>query len=140
MRKTRHLLQYLSAHPNASKCTYFAVDLDYDTLAATVSEMESSFPMLNFVGLNGTYDDALQFVKNGGLDAPGTNGLKEAAAGTSEDVRRKRCLFWFGSSIGNFERGDASVFVEKWTAETLQEGDAFVVGIDRRNGGFEGGG
>ncbi|KAI9000390.1 hypothetical protein DFJ74DRAFT_697612 [Hyaloraphidium curvatum] len=132
MRKTRYLLEHLAAHPNSSRCTYFAVDLDHDTLAATVSEMAAAFPTLNFVGLNGTYDDALEFVRSGGLDAPGLDGLP-ARAGTSGPVRRKRCLMWFGSSIGNFGREDAAGFVRKWTQECLQPGDKWFVGIDRRN-------
>jgi uncharacterized SAM-dependent methyltransferase len=133
MSKTRYMLQHLAAHPLAAKCTYFPVDLDYSTLVATVDEMAAEFPTLHFVGLNGTYDDALTFVKNGGLDAPGNNGLA-SGPGTSEPLRRKRCLMWFGSSIGNFNREDAASFVAKWTSEVLKDGDEFVIGIDRRNG------
>src|SRR3954466_2646790 len=113
MRKTRHLLSALSF--SHRQVTYCAVDLEERSLTDSVREMTASFPRLDFVGLLGTYDDTLQYIRRGGL------------AGTG-----KKIVCWFGSSIGNFTREEASVFMKKWTDGALAVGDMFVVGVDKR--------
>lgn len=119
MEKTKHLLKHLADHPLGPKCTYYAVDLDPSTLDAVVASAQAAFPTLHFVGLNGSYDDALAFLNRGGLDP-------------HPHVDRKKCVFWFGSSIGNFDREAATSFVTTWSA-ALNPNDLFAIAIDRRN-------
>ncbi|KAJ3300966.1 hypothetical protein HDU93_006996, partial [Gonapodya sp. JEL0774] len=113
MNKTRHLLSALVTEKR--RVTYVAVDLEPRSLNQCVREMSTAFPEIDFVGLLGTYDDALEHLK------------------ANRSSTGKTILWWFGSSIGNFTREDAAAFLCRWRNEAMAVGDLFAIGIDQRN-------
>ncbi len=71
--------------------------------------------MIKFVGLLGTYDDALEWIY------------------CHIDTHIPKLFLWIGSSIGNLNRKDAGLFLKKVQAQAMQSHDIFLCGIDRRN-------
>ena len=91
MRKTRYLLESLVRQKKS--VTYYALDLSEKSLVESLSPLASNFPSIKFVGLLGTYDDSLAYIRERVPDTHPITGLPVS-----------RTLLWFGSSIGNYSR------------------------------------
>eukprot|EP00842_Homolaphlyctis_polyrhiza_P006612 jgi/Hompol1/6952/HPOL_005156-RA len=113
MRKTRFILDAIAK--SGKNVTYFAVDLSETSLRQSLAPLAAAFPTIDFVGLWGTYDDSLLWLKN------------TLPAGTP------KLFLWLGSSIGNLTRTQAAQFLQNICANTMDSADVFLCGIDRRN-------
>ncbi|KAJ3219054.1 hypothetical protein HK099_004837, partial [Clydaea vesicula] len=113
MRKTRHFLNSV-VEQNKSP-TYYAIDLEEETLRSCLEELAKEFPTIKFVGLCGLYEKGLEYISK----LPKANSPK--------------IILWLGSSIGNMTRPEAVEFFKFVDKTALVPGDLFFVGIDRRN-------
>ncbi|KAI9338099.1 hypothetical protein DFJ73DRAFT_628708 [Zopfochytrium polystomum] len=120
MRKTKYLLESL-VRQNKS-VTYYALDLSEKSLVESLAPLAQNFPSIRCVGLLGTYEDSLAYIRDRVPSADPTTGRKLT-----------RTILWLGSSIGNLTRSDAAAFLEKVRREAMRVGDTFLCGIDRRN-------
>ncbi|CAG8439576.1 10904_t:CDS:2 [Scutellospora calospora] len=73
-----------------------------------------TFSNIKLVGLCGTYEDGIDFVKTLPKD-------------------KQKTIMWLGSSIGNLNRKDAASFIHRFQENAMNPGDMFLIGIDRRN-------
>ncbi|ELR09298.1 hypothetical protein GMDG_03866 [Pseudogymnoascus destructans 20631-21] len=92
---------------------YYALDLSKRELERTLS----SVPRFEHVvchGLLGTYDDGLEWIRSGC------------------NASWPKCIMSLGSSIGNFNRGDAAEFL-KGFADMLRPSDSMIIGLDACN-------
>ena len=112
LRKVSILLHALSQADK--KITYYALDLSISELERTLSHIpDSLLRNITCFGLHGTYDDGLKWLT--------TNPLVK---------NKKKCILWLGSSIGNFDRPDATSFLRMVTDTALSVGDFMLIGID----------
>ncbi|TGO15794.1 hypothetical protein BTUL_0036g00130 [Botrytis tulipae] len=108
LRKVSILLRALDA---AGKCVdYYALDLSLKELERTLEQVPE-FRYVKCHGLHGTYDDGLAWLK------------------LPENSSRPKCVVSMGSSIGNFQRHDASAFLKSF-AEVFSPSDMFLIAID----------
>jgi uncharacterized SAM-dependent methyltransferase len=121
MRKTKYLLESI-VKQGLKGVTYYALDLSEKTLIDCLNSLAVHFPSIKFVGLLGTYEDSLEYIKN---NIPSTDPL------TGSHI--SRTIMWLGSSIGNFDRDGATQFLKRVNDSIMQSGDTFLCGIDRRN-------
>ncbi|KAF8928412.1 hypothetical protein BGZ47_001651 [Haplosporangium gracile] len=110
LRKTVLLLNALER--KRKNIRYYALDLMLDELTKSLKSL-GQFANVKTAGLWGTYDQGLAFVSSFGSDVPKT-------------------LLWLGSSIGNLTREEAQDFIASYR-KTLNVGDNWIIGIDRRN-------
>ncbi|KAK5103632.1 hypothetical protein LTS08_003050 [Lithohypha guttulata] len=110
LRKVRILLDALE---RAQKdIDYFALDLSYDELKRTFSEVDTShFKHVKLNAFHGTYDDGLAW-----LSRP-------------ENKDRVNIVMTLGSSIGNFGKADAAKFLLGFS-QALGPADLILVGLD----------
>ena len=110
LRKIDILLQALD---RAGKdVDYYALDLSLSELQRTLEAVPpQNFKYVRCHGLHGTYDDGLAWL------------------GLPENRERPKLVMSMGSSIGNFNRGEASIFL-KGFSDMLQPGDMLLVGVD----------
>ncbi|RKO83050.1 histidine-specific methyltransferase [Blyttiomyces helicus] len=113
MRKTKYLLSSIAAH--GKHVTYYAVDLSETSLRASILPLATTFPTIDFIGLLGTYEDALHHIAQ------------------TIPPQIPKTYLWLGSSIGNLTRTEAADFLANVRETAMQDGDLFVCGIDRRN-------
>ncbi|EQC28154.1 hypothetical protein SDRG_14111 [Saprolegnia diclina VS20] len=116
MRKTSHVLDAI-VRAGKRDTTYYAVDVSEESLTEALAPLVSQYPTISFVGLFGTYDDSLAWLRD---HAP------RAAAKT---------FLWLGSTIGNVVRTEAAAFLRSIQETAMVTGDHFIVGIDRRKEG-----
>lgn len=91
---------------------YYALDLSLSELQRTLRKVPTdTFKHVHCHGLLGTYDDGLEWLK------------------TQDNASRSKCIMWLGSSIGNFSRDEAAMFLRRFTS-TLSPRDMLIVGID----------
>ncbi|KAJ6262544.1 hypothetical protein Dda_3355 [Drechslerella dactyloides] len=114
LRKVNILLQALEA---AQKIiSYFALDLSRPELERTFSQLPNGgFRYVQCFGLHGTYDDGMKWLKE-------NEAVKD----------RPRFVLWLGSSIGNFERKEAEVFLRNFKDQVLRPGtkDRMLIAFD----------
>ncbi|KAG0054123.1 hypothetical protein BGZ83_011910 [Gryganskiella cystojenkinii] len=110
LRKTVLLLNALESR--RKNIRYYALDLMLDELTKSLKSL-GKFSNVKTAGLWGTYEEGLAFVSSLGSDVPKT-------------------LLWLGSSIGNLTREEAKDFITSYR-KTLNVGDNWIIGIDRRN-------
>ncbi|OKL57444.1 hypothetical protein UA08_07164 [Talaromyces atroroseus] len=91
---------------------YYALDLSLEELQRTFAQASPhSYQYVRFRGLHGTYDDALEWMKN------------------PQNRRHPTCVLSMGSSIGNFNREEAADFLRQY-AELLGPTDSIIIGLD----------
>ncbi|KAJ3233867.1 hypothetical protein HDU81_001930 [Chytriomyces hyalinus] len=115
MRKTRYLLDAIVTQNKS--VTYYALELSAQSLTQSLQPLALQFPTINFVGLLGTYDDSLLYIKDH----------------LTREINTTRTLLWLGTSIGNSTREEAGQFLARVKDCAMQEGDVLLCGIDRRN-------
>ncbi|KAM0157134.1 hypothetical protein ACHAQE_006114 [Botrytis cinerea] len=108
LRKVSILLRALDAA--GKSVDYYALDLSLKELERTLEQVPE-FRYVKCHGLHGTYDDGLAWLK------------------LPENSSRPKCVVSMGSSIGNFQRHDASAFLKSF-AEVLSPSDMFLIAID----------
>lgn len=93
---------------------YYALDLDKKELERSLNDLsqKKAFEHIKIHGLHADYNDIHDFL------------AKHA---------RRVTILWMGSSVGNFDRAEASEFLLSLKT-SLKPGDSIVVGIDHRNG------
>ena len=103
----------MEALDRANKATdYYALDMSLPELQRSLTEVPpSTFTHVRCHGLFGTYDDGLEWLKQG------------------KDPERPKCIVSLGSSVGIFERADAQSFLRNF-AEVLKPSDVLIVGVD----------
>ncbi len=87
---------------------YFPVDISRPALEASMKELTCMFPDLAVRGIVADYIHQMHLV-------PG---------------ERKKLYCFLGSTIGNLERDEATVFVRD-ISDTMEPGDGFLIGFDR---------
>ncbi|KAK3353194.1 C-type lectin protein [Lasiosphaeria hispida] len=108
LRKVNLLLQALE--DAGKKIDYYALDLSQKELERTLAQL----PTYNHVsahGLLGTYDDGRAWLRD------------------PSNASRQKCILSLGSSIGNFNRDEAAVFLKNF-ADVLGHGDTMLIGLD----------
>ncbi|KAK6340627.1 hypothetical protein TWF696_008951 [Orbilia brochopaga] len=114
LRKVNILLQALEAAQKS--ISYFALDLSRPELERTFSQLPNGgFRYVRCYGLHGTYEDGMKWLKE------------------NESIRdRPRFILWLGSSVGNFERKEAEVFLRKYKEQVLRPGtkDRMLIAFD----------
>ncbi|KAI8908613.1 hypothetical protein BC831DRAFT_494186 [Entophlyctis helioformis] len=113
MRKTKFILEAIAA--SGKQVTYYAIDLSEASLRDSLQPLTSMFPSIAFVGLWGTYDDSLLWIKR------------------NIPACVPKMYLWLGSSIGNLTREQAAGFLANVCANAMETGDLFICAIDRRN-------
>ncbi|CAK7219752.1 Ergothioneine biosynthesis protein 1 [Sporothrix curviconia] len=108
LRKVNLLLQALERA--GKRVEYYALDLSLRELERTLSQLPR-YEHVRCFGLHGTYDDGRAWLK------------------TPAVLHRRKCVLTLGSSIGNFHRDDAAVFLRGF-ADVLHPGDSILVGLD----------
>jgi EasF-like predicted methyltransferase len=112
MRKTKYVLDAIAR--KKLNVTYYAVDLSEVSLRESLAPLVTAFPSIRFVGLWGTYNDSLDWIKR---------HLQSS----------RKTFLWIGSSIGNLNRQEAAQFLAHVRETAMDAGDLFICGIDRRN-------
>jgi L-histidine Nalpha-methyltransferase / hercynylcysteine S-oxide synthase len=94
------------------KVDYYALDLSLAELERTLAAVSpGKFQNVNCYGLHGTYDDGLDWLK------------------TSQVASKPKAVLSMGSSIGNFTKPGATLFVKSF-GDILRPGDCLLIGID----------
>ncbi|KAI8615585.1 histidine-specific methyltransferase [Chytriomyces sp. MP71] len=115
MKKTRYLLDAIVSQ--GKQVTYFALDLSEASLSSALCALADLYPSIQFVGLQGTYDDALAYIQHH----------------IPREKETSRTLLWLGTSIGNSTREEAIEFCTRVRETVLSKDDSFLIGIDGRN-------
>ncbi len=105
--KSTHLLRYLNECGKAF--TYYPVDISNNVIQLLEKEMPQRIPGLEVQGLNGDYFDML--------------------AKSYDLSKRNKLVLFLGSNIGNFNREEASRFLQALN-DHLQCGDLLLIGFD----------
>jgi len=112
LRKVSILLNALSQ--SNKHITYYALDVSLPELERTLSQIPATVAKnITCLGLHGTYDDGLRWLSTDPL-------VKD----------KKKCILWLGSSIGNFDREDATAFLKNITETAMDVGDMMLIGVD----------
>ncbi|KAJ3519183.1 hypothetical protein NM208_g14225 [Fusarium decemcellulare] len=107
----RKVCLLLQAFEEARKSIqYFALDLSREELERTLAQVPD-FKYVSCHGLWGTYDDGREWLQH-----PSLSG-------------RSKCILHLGSSIGNFTRSEAAVFLGGF-ADVLGPSDSMIIGVD----------
>ncbi|SCZ99550.1 BZ3500_MvSof-1268-A1-R1_Chr3-1g06089 [Microbotryum saponariae] len=127
--KTRHLLSAFSKVLKAGKLSGFR-SIDYEALDLEKSSLELSLNSLaeQEPAAVKTEVDETPRVKIGGLHGLYDDGLDHLASySSSQDHARTSSIMWLGSSIGNFSRREACLFLKN---VKLRPGETMLIGID----------
>ncbi|KDE07160.1 hypothetical protein MVLG_02564 [Microbotryum lychnidis-dioicae p1A1 Lamole] len=130
--KTRHLLSAFSELLKAGKLSGFR-SIDYEALDLEKSSLELSLNSLaeQEPAAVKTEDDETPRVKIGGLHGLYDDGIDHLARySSSQDHARTSSIMWLGSSIGNFSRREACLFLKN---VKLRPGETMLIGIDGCN-------
>ena len=109
LRKVKILLDAFERAEKPVK--YYALDLSKSELERTLLGIPSAYRFVECFGLLGTYDEGLLWLQ------------------AHENAEKRKCVLWLGSSIGNFPKEEAAVFLRK-VADCLTDDDVCIVGID----------
>ncbi|CRG83805.1 Meiotically up-regulated gene 158 protein [Talaromyces islandicus] len=91
---------------------YWALDLSLEELKRTFAEVSpQSYQYVQLKGLHGTYDDAIEWLKD------------------PENRKQPTCVISLGSSLGNFNRAAAAEFLNQY-ARLLGPADSLIIGLD----------
>lgn len=101
---------------NKKRVTYYALDLNKNELERSLLSLGGQFNYVQLVGLLGTYDQAIPFLKQ-----------------RYPNKSTEKLVLWLGSSIGNHTRRESATFLRQFVRSCLQPGDFVVIGFDRRN-------
>lgn len=112
--KTQVILRAMESHKK--HVTYYALDLNKNELERSLSSLGGEFKYVQLVGLLGTYEQAIPWLKQQYLNKS-----------------TQKMVLWLGSSIGNHTRRESAIFLRGFVRSCLQPGDFVVIGFDRRN-------
>ncbi|KAJ9148910.1 hypothetical protein NKR23_g4566 [Pleurostoma richardsiae] len=111
LRKVNLLLQALEGA--GKNVDYYALDLSKTELERTLAQLPQ-YKHVRCHGLLGTYDEGREWLKE------------------PQNLIRQKCILHLGSSIGNFQRDEASEFLKRF-ADVLSPTDTMLVGVDACN-------
>lgn len=90
---------------------YIPIDISHTMLQASANALQRDYPALDILALAGDYAQGLEYLQQN----PGPNKL----------------ILWLGSSIGNLNRHQATLFL-RTLRQSMQASDRLLVGIDLR--------
>lgn len=108
LRKIKILLDALESAKK--KVTYYALDLMESELQRTLADVPQ-YQHVSCFGLHGTYDDGLAWLQR------------------PQNISKPKVILSLGSSIGNFPRDEAAVFIKQFSA-VLGSQDSLLIGLD----------
>ncbi|CAJ0828553.1 424_t:CDS:2 [Entrophospora sp. SA101] len=108
--KTKLILD--SLEKKKKNITYYALGLVEYQLGKFLDSL-GKYENIKLMGLSGTYEDGINFVSSLG--------------------ELSKTILWLGSSIGNFSREDGANFIQRFQNRSMNPGDLFLIGIDRKN-------
>ncbi len=111
--KTRILLGQLAA--KESKICYFPIDISQSILQETAAKLRAEFPGIGVVGIPRDYREGM--------------ALASKVMDGNKAIPQRKLVLFLGSSIGNFEPGDAASFL-KMMRESMGPGDLLLAGFD----------
>ncbi|KAL8997597.1 MAG: hypothetical protein Q9169_003144 [Polycauliona sp. 2 TL-2023] len=111
LRKVKILLDALELAEK--RVNYYALDLSKPELQRTLSAVPAGYKFVQCHGLLATYDDGLRWMKR-----PEKQG------------RRPTWILSLGSSIGNFGREEAKLFLQDFANTLRRHDDRILVGLD----------
>jgi L-histidine Nalpha-methyltransferase len=118
--KTRILLKQIIivARNSSSRVVYFPIDISHAILQETAASLKSELD-ITVIGIPADYIEGLK------------QATKIISDGSSSNMQRKKkkLVLFLGSSIGNFELGDAASFLGM-IRKRMEEGDMLLVGFD----------
>ena len=102
--------------------SFYAIDIEQTSLQASIEDLiefeeknaEGDDPLLEYYGVLGSYDQALE-------------------ADVFHKLHQPKVVLWLGSSIGNWTRDSAADFLNHFSEEIMQPHDLFMIGMDQRN-------
>ncbi|KAL8946901.1 MAG: hypothetical protein Q9222_006763 [Ikaeria aurantiellina] len=109
LRKVQILLDALEI--SKKSVDYYALDLSEPELRRTISAIPKHYKHVRCHGLLGTYDDGLDWLQ------------------ASDRQGQPKWILSMGSSIGNFSRDEAAMFLQGF-ADTMEASDSMLVGLD----------
>lgn len=112
--KTRILLKQIMARSN--KVVYFPVDISHAILQETAASLTSELG-IDVIGVPADYSEGIR---------QATKIIKDDG---SSILQKRKLVLFLGSSIGNFEPGEAASFLSM-IREWMEEGDMLLVGFD----------
>ncbi len=118
--KTRILLQRFVNIQQTKQMYYFPVDLSGTILEETINKLPSEFPSVDMLAIHSDYVQGIRMVEEVILN--------------KEDSRigsLNKLILFLGSSIGNFEPNEASIFL-KQIRSSIENGNnnSFLIGFD----------
>jgi L-histidine N-alpha-methyltransferase len=118
--KTRILLQQFVNIQHTKQMYYFPVDLSATILEETINKLPSEFPSVDMLAIHSDYIQGTRMV--------------EEIISNKEDSRigsLNKLILFLGSSIGNFEPNEASIFL-KQIRSSIENGNnnSFLIGFD----------
>lgn len=118
--KTRILLKQIIivARNSSSRVVYFPIDISHAILQETAASLKSELD-ITVISIPADYIEGMK------------QATKIISDGSSSNMQRKKkkLVLFLGSSIGNFEPGQAASFLSM-TRERMEEGDMLLVGFD----------
>jgi EasF-like predicted methyltransferase len=113
LRKTLVILRAIEK--SKKNITYYALDLDQHELDRSLSSL-GEFQHVQLFGLLGTYDQGIPWINS-----------------NFSSCNVQKTFLWLGSSIGNQNRFEASLFLRKLQEQCMEPGDLIFIGFDKRN-------
>jgi L-histidine N-alpha-methyltransferase len=108
-RKTRLLMDAIFR--GQETLLYVPIDVGRGALEESSRQLLREYPGLHIAAVRSEYEEGLRHLP--------------------DDLGQPRLFLWLGSSVGNFHRGDAALFLGK-VRRLMTSADRFLVGIDLR--------
>ncbi|CAJ0870185.1 7806_t:CDS:2 [Entrophospora sp. SA101] len=134
LRKTKLILD--SLEKKKKNITYYALDLMEYELKKSLSSL-GNYENIKLMGLWGTYEDGIKFIgslsDNNNCANGYSNGDSNGSSNGNSGDKLSKTILWLGSSLGNSTREDGADFIIRLQNQSMDPGDLFLVGIDRKN-------
>jgi dimethylhistidine N-methyltransferase len=118
--KTRILLQHFVNIRNAKQLYYFPVDLSNSILEEAINKLPNEFPSIEILAIHSDYIQGIRMVEE---------VIRNKDLGVKESFNK--LVIFLGSSIGNFEPNEATVFLRQiHSLIRNKRSSKFLIGFD----------
>jgi L-histidine Nalpha-methyltransferase len=119
--KTRILLKQIIivARNSSSRVVYFPIDISHAILQETAASLKSELD-ITVISIPADYIEGMK---------QATKIISDGSSSKMQRKKKKKLVLFLGSSIGNFEPGQAASFLSM-TRKRMEEGDMLLVGFD----------
>ncbi len=118
--KTRILLQHFVNMRNTKQLYYFPVDLSNSILKEAINKLPNEFPSIEILAIHSDYIQGIRLVED---------VILSKDIGATESFNK--LVIFLGSSIGNFEPNEASVFLRQIRSSIGNNAsNKFLIGFD----------